>query len=331
MTIIPLSENGLQTENWQWHLKNAVRDASELGRLLEVELDEVSSSFPLLVPRPFIERMARRDARDPLLLQVLTRNEEAHVVEGYVNDPLEETAVASKGLLRKYRSRVLLITTPACAVNCRYCFRRHFPYSEQRPGKAGWQERLQDIGNDPSIDEVILSGGDPLVLGDDQLSELLTGISAIEHITTVRIHTRLPVVIPNRVTPGLIETLSRQRTKVVVVLHINHANEIDDAVIQASAQLREAAVTLLNQSVLLRGINDSADALINLSKKLFTAGVIPYYLHLLDPVAGAAHFDVAQERAIDIMQSMTDNLPGYLVPKLVRELPGETAKRPVYS
>ena len=312
---------------WPLELKQAVTDSDELLSLVGVARQGVDAEsggcFPLRVPRPYVKRMRHGDPADPLLRQVLPLAAEAAQATGYVADPLEESAaVVAPGALHKYAGRMLMIATGACAVHCRYCFRRHFPYMEHRQGASF--PALAAIRDDPSVREVILSGGDPLLLTDAHLSRLVERIDAIRHVSRLRIHTRLPVVIPQRVTAALIDTLASARQRVVVVLHFNHGNELDADCERALRVL--GRFTLLNQSVLLRGVNDTADALRELSERLFDAGVLPYYLHLADAVAGTAHFDVPEPRAIEIHRRLTAQLPGYLVPKLVRETPGATAK-----
>jgi EF-P beta-lysylation protein EpmB len=272
--------------------------------------------------------MRRGDPDDPLLRQVLPVEAETAEQPGFIADPLgERAALTAPGLLQKYRGRALLIATPACAVHCRYCFRREFPYDEQDGPR--WQEALARIERDPGIEEVILSGGDPLSLGDARLGALSRGLERAAHVRRLRIHTRLPVVLPARVDAGLAAWLSSLKWPVVVVLHANHANEIDGEVAAACAALRSAGATLLNQSVLLRGVNDDAEALAALSRRLFEAGVLPYYLHVLDRVRGAAHFEVDEARARRIAGELAALLPGYLVPRLVRERAGAPAKVPL--
>jgi EF-P beta-lysylation protein EpmB len=274
--------------------------------------------------------MRRGDPRDPLLRQVLPLAEEHLAAPGFSTDPVGDlAAMASPGVLHKYQGRVLLTATGACAVHCRYCFRRHFPYTESSAGTDHWQAALDYLAQEPSLREVILSGGDPLTLSERRLAEFIRAAAGIAHLERLRIHTRLPVVLPERITPELVRTLSSTRLSTVVVIHANHANEIDDAVIDALAPMRAAGVTLLNQSVLLRDVNDSAGALVALSETLFAAGVLPYYLHLLDRVQGAAHFEVPEDEARALMQQLTSRLPGYLVPRLVREIAGAPAKQVV--
>ncbi len=312
---------------WRLELKQAVTDIDELQGLLNVDLAcanaAPSGCFPLRVPRPYVQRMRRGDPNDPLLRQVLPLAREADAVAGYVADPLEEAAaLVAPGAIQKYAGRTLIVASGACAVHCRYCFRRHFPYDGHRQGADF--PALAAIRDDPSIREVILSGGDPLLLTDAHLGRLVARISAIEHVSRLRIHTRLPVVIPQRVTAALVDILASARQRVVVVLHFNHGNEIDADCARALRNL--GCFTLLNQSVLLRGVNDDADVLRTLCERLFDLGALPYYLHLPDAVAGTAHFDVPERRAIDIHRRLTAQLPGYLVPKLVRETPGAAAK-----
>ena len=322
-----------QAEPWRRELARAVTDLGELLDLVGVAheaVDAVASGvgFPLRVPRPYIARMRRGDPNDPLLRQVLPTAAEAETTPGYQADPLREAAsVAGAGVLRKYHGRALIIAAGACPVNCRYCFRRHFPYAEHR--QAPDFPSLEAIGGDPSITEVILSGGEPLMLTDAHLGRLLDRIAAIDHVRRVRIHTRMPVVIPQRVTPRLVEVLASVRPRTVIVTHFNHANEVDDACVRAMRAMDR--FTLLNQSVLLRGVNDDREALVDLSERLFAAGVLPYYLHMPDAVAGTAHFDVAVERALALHRQLAERLPGYLVPRLVRETPGAPAKELVYA
>lgn len=324
------------TTRWQTEMAEAVRDPRELLALLDLDPSlleparQAAAAFPLRVPRAFLARMRKGDPADPLLRQVLPLGEELQEVPGYVRDPVGDMpSVAAKGLLHKYQGRVLLITTGACGVHCRYCFRRHFPYSEENARSGEWQEALDYLQGDTSINEVILSGGDPLSLNDERLAALARSLEAIPHIKRLRIHTRQPVVLPSRVDDALLGWLSACRLQKVVVLHTNHAREMDPAVREACARLRGAGATLLNQTVLLRGVNDTAETLSELSEALFAAQVLPYYLNLLDPVAGAAHFDVTETEALALMEALRARLPGYLVPKLVREVPGAPSKMPV--
>ena len=316
--------------SWQWQLKHAIRDVASLAEALGLQLPEVESNFPLLVPLPFLARMEPGRLDDPLLLQVLPRPEENLAVPGFLDDPLCEQATTTPGLLQKYKGRVLVVLTGACAINCRYCFRRHFPYHEHQPDSRHWQMILEQVKRDESIREIILSGGDPLVLKDRHLASVLDSINRIEHVDSIRFHTRLPVVIPQRISDDLLNSLQASDKNIVFVLHINHEAEIDGEVIQAMGRLRSAGATLLNQSVLLKGVNDSVTTLSSLSRRLFEAGILPYYLHLLDPVNGAAHFDTEAETGIGIIEQLTRELPGYLVPKLVREVPGVLAKQSVH-
>ncbi len=323
--------------SWQEQLRSAITSAGELLSLLRLQPEEAGYSaeacddFPLKVPLAFARRMQAGNPRDPLLLQVLSRSEELSPAAGFGPDPVGETGAANpaRGIIHKYRGRVLLITTGACAVNCRYCFRRHFPYSENQNSRSDWRQTLDYIAADGTIAEVILSGGDPLLASDRYLHDLVTQIAAIDHVRRLRIHTRLPVVIPDRVTPGLIGAICRPHLKTIVVLHCNHANELDNTVSAALAQLAGEGITLLNQAVLLAGVNDRAETLCRLSEGLFAAGVLPYYLHLLDKVQGAAHFDVTEAQARQLMAAISASLPGYLVPRLVREVAGAPAKTPV--
>ncbi len=320
--------------DWQSQLRDCVRSGRELLGLLGLDGREVALSdraaldFPLKVPLAYVRRMRLRDPADPLLLQVLARDLELLEVAGYGPDPVGETGGANPvpGIIRKYSGRALVIASGGCAIHCRYCFRRHFPYADNQNSRREWRQALTYVGADPTISEVILSGGDPLVLGDGQLSELVDLIAAVPHVRRLRIHTRLPVVIPDRVTGSLVAAICRARLQTVLVIHSNHANEIDGAVASALAILKRAGITLLNQSVLLAGINDSTSALAALSERLFEAGVLPYYLHLLDRVRGAAHFEVDEHRARALAGELAASLPGYLVPRLAREAAGAGSK-----
>lgn len=284
---------------WQVELSQAINKLDELLALLEIDPNQIDTawqatkSFPLRVPRNFIARMRKGDTRDPLLLQVLPLTNELKLTPGFTSDPLQEAqANPLAGLIHKYHGRVLLTAVGTCSINCRYCFRRHFPYAENNPGKAGWDKVMDYIAADTSIKEVILSGGDPLVANDDYLGFLCEKIAAIPHVTTLRIHSRIPIVLPSRVTNELVKLLSTLRLKVVLVTHCNHVNELNEIVADALHKLKVADTILLNQTVLLKGINDTATSLIELNEQLFQLGVLPYYLHLLDKVQGTAHFEV---------------------------------------
>lgn len=311
---------------WQRELKRSIRSAAELLRTLGVQAERdftVGDDFPVRVPRPYIARMRRGDPDDPLLRQVLPSQSEAESVPGFRDDALGEAeAIVDAGLMRKYAGRALLIASGTCAVNCRYCFRRHFPYAEHRQGSVF--PALDAVRQDASVTELILSGGDPLMLNDSHFARLVAQIGTIKHVKRLRLHTRTPVVIPQRVTAALIETLQNAPQRVVIVFHFNHPREIGDDCRRAARAL--SGFTLLNQSVLLAGINDDADTLAELSERLFDAGVLPYYLHMPDRVAGTAHFHVTDARALTVHRALNAKLSGYLVPRLVRERPGATAK-----
>lgn len=313
-------------EAWQRELKRSIRSTAELLRILGVAGERgfaAPDDFPVRVPRPYIARMRRGDPDDPLLRQVLPSRLEAESVPGFHDDALGEAeAVVDTGLMQKYAGRALLIASGTCAVNCRYCFRRHFPYARHRQGS--YFPALDAVRRDASITELILSGGDPLMLNDSHFARLVAQIGAIEHVTRLRLHTRTPVVIPQRVTAALIDTLQSAPQRVVIVFHFNHPREIDDDCRRAASAL--ARFTLLNQSVLLAGINDDDGTLAELSERLFDAGVLPYYLHMPDRVAGTAHFHVTDARARAVCRALAAKLPGYLVPRLVRERPAATAK-----
>lgn len=332
--VIPLSQIPSHSSDWQSQLRDVITSIDELCTLLQLRAADLgfsaaaSQDFALKVPQAFARRMRAGDPLDPLLLQVLASQQEMKPSPGFGNDPVGEigTANPQPGIIHKYQGRLLLIVASGCAVNCRYCFRRHFPYSDNRNSRAQWRDAIDYIAARPQISEVILSGGDPLIAGDRQLQELVEGLASIDHVKRLRIHSRLPVVIPARITPSLLDAVTHPKLQTVMVIHSNHANEIDGTVATAMAALQQRGITVFNQAVLLARINDSTDALTALSEKLFTAGVIPYYLHLLDPVAGAAHFEVEENRARQLMREVTARLPGYLVPKLVRETADADAK-----
>ena len=333
--LIPI-ERAPERAAWKAEMAAMVRDARTLCELLGFEpaaADEITRAcgdFPLRVPRPYLSRIEKGNPRDPLLLQILPQLQELTQTPGYTVDPLEEADFTPvPGLLHKYRGRVLVVLNGNCAIHCRYCFRRHFPYQEHQIGQRDWQRIVDYIAADSSIEEVIFSGGDPLTSTDAALSSKVAQLDAIAHLTRLRLHTRVPVMIPSRVNDDCLAWIRATRLNVVCVLHANHANEIDVEVIASLARLRAEGVTLLNQAVLLKGVNDSVPALRDLSQLLFEAGVLPYYLHQLDQVQGAAHFAVSDVRAASLMQGLRDSLPGYLVPKLVREEAHQPHKSPL--
>jgi len=332
MLQIITTDNTHVLPSWQKELANAVKNPQQLLELLEISPKNVPlslkarKSFPMLVPLPFVNKMKKGDINDPLLQQVLPITDEELVSDGYSTDPLEEHDSALPGLLHKYQSRVLLILKSGCAVNCRYCFRRHFPYQDNNINKNQLQEIITYIKSHPEVNEVILSGGDPLMSKDDFLQYLINELELLPQLTRLRLHSRLPVVIPSRVTDQLCSMFNKSRLNVVFVLHINHANEVDSIFKNAMNKLHQAGVQLLNQSVLLKGVNDNSEALIALSEALFEAHILPYYLFLLDKVQGAQHFDLPEQRAVQLVQQMAAALPGYLVPRLSREIAGEKSK-----
>lgn len=296
-----------------------INNIEKLSQMLHLDLaelsgDKISVDFPLQVPESFVARIKPNDMSDPLLLQVLPQKLELQEVPSFIADPLaENNSSPVEGLIHKYHDRVLLLVTDVCAINCRFCFRRY-----SRNKISDWQKVVAYIRDHPSISEVILSGGDPLLLRVNELTVIIEQLADISHIKRLRIHSRTPIVTPERPIPDL----ARTRLSIVLVVHCNHPNEIDANVVQALKMLRHKGAVVFNQSVLLRGVNDDANVLISLSEKLFNAGVLPYYLHLLDKVKGAAHFYVAKDRAKKIHLTMKEKLPGYLVPKLVVEIQG---------
>jgi len=334
--MIPHPAPTCQTSNWRKALSQAVRDPAELLELLALPPEllpaaqQAAAQFPLRVPRSFVARMQKGNPADPLLRQVLPLGEELVETDGFTTDPVGDMeAMAIPGLLHKYTGRVLLITTAACGVHCRYCFRRHFPYQQTHAATMDWQPALDYIAADPSIHEVILSGGDPLSLSDQRLALLVTQLAAIPHLKRLRLHTRQVIVLPERVDTELLGWLEACRLQTVIVVHANHANEINHDVTAALCQLKETGASLLNQAVLLQGVNDDVSVLAALSERLFAAQVLPYYLHQLDRVQGARHFEVSDTQALKLEHELRACLPGYLVPRLVREQAGKLSKIPL--
>jgi EF-P beta-lysylation protein EpmB len=333
--MIPVPTPARQPARWQALWRDALRDPVELLESLGLSglAARVSAAaqaqFPLRVPRGYVARMRHGDPHDPLLRQVLPLDDEDRVVPGFGLDAVGDAAAKGGiGVIHKYDGRALLIATGSCAIHCRYCFRRHFPYADETAAAGGWAAALDYLRDDPSVREVILSGGDPLSLSTAKLAELTDALRALPQITRLRLHTRLPIVLPERVDAEFLDWVGALPWPVVMVVHANHANEIDDGVRAACVALRERGVHLLNQAVLMRGVNDSADALVDLSEALFAAGVMPYYLHLLDRVQGTAHFEVPEVEALALRDAIHARLPGFLVPKLVREIAGEAGKTP---
>ncbi len=331
--IIPHTSTYTHQPSWQEELATAICDPAVLLKRLEINPAQLDSSaaaqqaWSIRVPLPYVQRMRKGDINDPLLKQVLPLGAELLPAPGFSRDPLgEEDANPVAGVVHKYHGRALLIISPACAIHCRYCFRRHFPYEDNTLGKGEWQTALDYLANDESIREVIYSGGDPLAANDNFLLWITQQIAAIPHIKRLRIHTRLPLVIPSRIDQSCLHWLTATRLKVVMVWHINHPNEIDGSVRQTAQTLKHHGIELLNQSVLLRQVNDSAQTLAALSERLFEAGIMPYYIHRLDKVAGAAHFDVDNDKIQQIQQTLMDVLPGYLVPRFVCEQAGARSK-----
>ncbi|MDP2902255.1 MAG: EF-P beta-lysylation protein EpmB [Methylovulum sp.] len=321
---------------WQQQLSEAFNTIEGLCDYLQLSSDTLpisaaaAKNFPIRVPLSFAACIEKGNPHDPLLRQVLPVYDETLIVPGYTSDPVGDLpAAAQTGIIHKYHGRVLLINTGSCAVNCRYCFRRNFPYAELQLGKQQEQAAIAHISSDASITEVILSGGDPLLLNDLRLAKLIVQLNGIKQLKRIRIHTRLPIVLPARITGALIDTLRNSSKQIVVVVHCNHANEINSRVIAACQQLKNSGITLLNQSVLLKGVNDNADVLSCLSEQLFAIGIIPYYLHLLDKATGTAHFEVCEADALELVRQLQNRLPGYLVPRLVKEQAGAASKQAI--
>jgi len=331
--MIPVPATARQPARWQTLWREALRDPVELLESLGLEQlaarvsTAAQGTFPLRVPRGFVARMRHGDPNDPLLRQVLPLDDEERMVEGFSLDAVGDAAAkGGTGVIHKYEGRALLVATGSCAIHCRYCFRRHFPYAEETAAASGWSSALDYLRAEPSVHEVILSGGDPLSLSTPKLAELTDALRTLPKVTRLRIHTRLPIVLPERIDDEFLEWIDALPWPVVMVLHANHANEIDEDVRASCAALRGRGVHLLNQTVLLRGVNDTADALVDLSESLFAAGVLPYYLHLLDRVQGTAHFEVPEPEALALRDAIHARLPGFLLPRLVREIAGEAGK-----
>ena len=327
------SDVGAPAPSWKESLARAVRDPVTLLELLQIdkgllaEAQRAAELFPLAVPREFIARMRPGDPGDPLLRQVLPLGLEHEDAPGSRKDPLaEQEFLSAPGLLKKYHGRALLVAAGTCAVNCRYCFRRNYPYGETPAGMDAWEPAFRELEADESIREIILSGGDPLVLTDKALERMVERLDRIPHLSRLRIHSRLPIVIPSRVTDGLLSTLRTSRLAPVVVVHSNHPAELDTSTGEALRRFINAGVPVLNQAVLLKGVNDDADVLAELSERLVNLAAMPYYLHQLDPVTGSLHFQVPVERGLEIIAALRRRLPGYAVPRYVQEIPGEAHK-----
>ena len=333
--IIHVRYRIMQHSKWQTILQQTtdkpdvlVRD---LGIANELVLSEnANREFPIRATRRFIGKIRSHDPEDPLLRQIIPLANEEIQHPGFTADPLnEKNYMQVPGVLQKYHGRALLVVTGACAIHCRYCFRRQFPYNENNPASENWKQAIAFLDKDPSISEVILSGGDPLILADDRLTGLLHLLEQIPHLKRIRIHTRIPVVLPERINDALETMLARCAKSIVIVIHVNHVNELDRDTATAITRLKKTGAIVLNQSVLLRGINDTANDLVHLSEGLFAQGVLPYYLHMLDPVSGTGHFAVPENKARELLQELYERLPGYLVPRLVSEQPGARSKVPV--
>lgn len=334
--ILDIVPNSRGIISWHDSLAKAIRDPDQLLERLQLPVSlreaahRAAEQFPVMVPQSYLDRMRPGDPDDPLLRQVLPLSDELLEVAGFVADAVgDQEARAVPGLLQKYAGRVLLVTTGACAVHCRYCFRRHYPYGDEPRRLDDWEPALEAIAADETVHEVLLSGGDPLMLTDRRLGELIVRLEAIPHLRRLRLHSRLPIVLPNRVTPELIDLLTGSRLVPIMVVHANHPREVVDDCEKALRTLVRSGITTLNQAVLLRGVNDSTEALADLCERLIDVGVIPYYLHQLDRVRGAAHFEVDEVRGREIIAELRQRLPGYAVPEYVREEAGWPYKRPL--
>lgn len=334
--MIPRTVPTWQIKNWQDELKQLICTPEALITRVELGAEwlpkaiEASTHFQVRATESFVSRIKKGDPFDPLLRQILPLGEELESPPSFSPDPLQEQQFSPcPGVIHKYASRVLLIAATQCAINCRYCFRRHFPYDDNRLSRNQWAAALTYIEQTESVNEVILSGGDPLSMSDKQLAWLTEQIAAIRHIKRLRIHSRYPIILPSRITQELLAGLGGSRLDIVMVCHCNHPQEIDEEVIAGFKELKQAGFLVLNQTVLLKNINDNSDILTSLSERLFAGGVLPYYLHLLDPVQGAAHFAVSDLSAKQLYRALLASLPGYLVPKMVREMPFELSKTPI--
>jgi len=337
-----------QPANWQRELAQAVRSGEELLRRLGLNPDDLQTQqllqiagiqladqdtlrrFPVLVPENFLARMKPGDPYDPLLRQVLPLAHESLFVAGFVPDAVGDLdARRMPGVLQKYAGRVLLIATSVCAIHCRYCFRRDYPYAEEPRRLQDWQPALDEIAADSSITEVIFSGGDPLMLNDARLQVLCSAIDQIPHVERIRFHTRLPIVLPSRVTAELIALLTGFRAQPIMVVHANHGNELTGDCVHALRTLVQSGIPVLNQAVLLAGVNDNLGALEALCRRLINLGVMPYYLHQLDRVTGTAHFEANRELGQHLIRQLAARLPGYAIPRFVQEIPGQPHKTPL--
>ncbi|MBS0288786.1 MAG: EF-P beta-lysylation protein EpmB [Proteobacteria bacterium] len=334
MAIIPQPTLLQQSKTWQQALTEMITCPLTLLAKLDLCPQQLpwqwDPNFGLRVSESFVQRMQKGNPHDPLLRQVLSIKAESHLVNNYSSDPLKESEFNPvPGLLHKFESRVLFTFTSSCAIHCRYCFRRHFPYQNNNPGKKGWQQAFEYIEKHPQIIEVILSGGDPLMAQDDTIALFIKMLAKLPQIKLLRFHTRLPVVIPERICHSLIKVLSSSPIPIIFVYHINHPHEINQAIANGVAHLKASGITVLNQSVLLHGVNDDFDCLKKLSFALFDAGILPYYINLLDAVQGASHFAVSSNKAKMLQQALRNSLPGYLVPKFVQEIPHRSSKTPL--
>lgn len=331
-TSPPVEATCVEARSWRKSMKDAIRSSRELCSLLEIDqavaCPDAESDFPVFVSREFVAKMELGNPRDPLLLQVLARPAESE--PGGSTDAVGDVAASlTPGVLQKYAGRCLVIATGACAVHCRYCFRRHYPYGEVPKGNSGLAAAIETAAVDPALEEIILSGGDPLTLSDESLQQFAVEAEKISHLRRIRIHTRLPVVIPQRICDELVEWVTQSQLPIYFVMHFNHANEVCQAVTHAMRRLNSAGATLLNQAVLLRGVNDTLEAQIELCKRLLDIRVLPYYLHQLDRVQGTLHFEVPTSTGKEIAAKLRDHLPGYGVPRYVQEIAGDASKTPL--
>ena len=329
--------------SWQLAMKRAIRSGSELRKTVGLPPDPAEDldaagklagerDFPTFAPLEYISRIRPGDAEDPLLRQILPVTDEQTEKSGFGADPVGDlNSLVSPGVLHKYEGRALILTTAACGIHCRYCFRREFPYREAGSRQNDWLPSIEYIEQHPDIEEVILSGGDPLTTSDEKFQELMSALEKIHHLKRLRIHSRMPVVIPQRVTGQLLDMLSSSRLATWMVIHANHPHELSDSVLSGMGAMIDAGIPVLNQSVLLRGVNDRSETLIELCRLLVNHRIQPYYLHQLDRVRGATHFEVPIETGMKIIEDLRSELPGFAVPQYVVEKPGEKSKSPIQT
>ena len=320
---------------WRQIQRTNITSTARLASFLQIKESHLckNAQFPLNLPMRLAKKMKKGDLQDPLFLQFAPLALEDKHSKLFVIDPTgDKPAQKCDRLIHKYQARALLLVTPACAMNCRYCFRRHFDYSPTKSDSLitdSVTKSIQAIAKDPSIKEVILSGGDPLSLSDKSLQTLFDSLDAIDHVKIVRLHSRFLIGIPERITKAFLEMLANSTKTIIFVQHINHIKELDKDILDAFAQIRSLGIPILSQTVLLKGVNDFAEVLEDLFWALAKSSIIPYYLHQLDRVQGAAHFEVPIKKGLQLIQTLQERLPGYAVPRYVQDLPNQKSKSPL--